>query len=153
MKAALHEALDNSPLVLRDPAPDVLLHVFDSSAVAYHVLFWVQDYGQAPIARDQVRSNIWYTLRRHAIEIPYPIQIELDQMPAPSAATPPAAALDSVEIFAPLTSDQRVQVLQASRPSLYAAGEVIVREGDSGSSMFVLVSGEASVEGIESDSS
>ena len=68
----LHEALDNAPLVLREPAPDVLFDDFGASALIYRVRFWIDDYGKDGAARDQVRRNIWYTFKRHGIEIPYP---------------------------------------------------------------------------------
>jgi small-conductance mechanosensitive channel len=76
VKQALHEALDNAPLVLRDPPPDVIVVGFGASAVDYRLRFWIDDFGRDNTARDQVRTNIWYTFKRHAIEIPYPIQVE-----------------------------------------------------------------------------
>ena len=41
--------------------------------------FWIDDYAVEREARDQVRSNIWYTFRRHDIEIPWPIQIQYER--------------------------------------------------------------------------
>ena len=64
VKQALHEALDNAPLVLDQPAPDVLLHEFAGSSITYRVRFWIDDFGRDSAARDQVRSNIWYTFKR-----------------------------------------------------------------------------------------
>jgi CRP-like cAMP-binding protein len=78
--------------------------------------------------------------------IPYPIRVEIQQEAA--AGIGPAAAADalrSVEIFAPLTDRQRADLASASRHALYAAGEKIVREGDTGSSMFVINRGDATV--------
>ena len=72
VKSAIREALSNAPLVMSSPAPEILIHDFGASAVVYRVMFWIADYAVHLEARDQVRSNLWYTLRRHAIEIPYP---------------------------------------------------------------------------------
>ncbi len=58
------------------PPADVVIMDFAASAVTYRLRFWIADYSRDNTARDQVRSNIWYTLRRHHIEIPYPIQVE-----------------------------------------------------------------------------
>ena len=67
-------------------------------------------------------------------------------MPAtPENRSALAEALAGVEIFASLSDRQRRELAEASRPSLYAAGEAIVHEGDEGSSMFVMARGEASV--------
>ena len=56
-----------------------------------------------------------------------------------------------VEIFASLTDRQRRELAEASRPSLYAAGEAIVHQGDEGSSMFVMSRGEASVTLVDAE--
>jgi small-conductance mechanosensitive channel len=76
VKAAIREALRNSPLVLTAPAPDVLLLRFDDSAITYRVRFWVDDYEADDRASDQVRTSIYYAFRRHDIEIPWPISVE-----------------------------------------------------------------------------
>jgi len=56
-----------------------------------------------------------------------------------------ARSFDGVEILAALTDEQRAELARASRSLLYAAGEVIVAEGDAGNSMFVVARGKASV--------
>ena len=53
--------------------------------------------------------------------------------------------LAELVILASLTGEQRAQLADASRTVLYAAGEVIVGEGEPGASMFVLARGEAAV--------
>jgi len=61
--------------------------------------------------------------------------------PAPDPAST-GRLLETVQIFATLPSDERARLAAAARGSLYAAGETIVREGDAGSSMFVVARGE-----------
>jgi len=95
--------------------------------------------------RDRVRSHIYYAFRRHGIEIPYPTQVQIDHSPAARDDRDRARALDGVEIFASLTEEQRAELAVASRPLLFAAGQAIVREQESGSTMFVLKRGEAAV--------
>jgi CRP-like cAMP-binding protein len=95
--------------------------------------------------RDRVRSHIYYAFRRHRITIPYPIQVQIDQDPAADVSKVHTRLLDGVEIFAALTGEQREQLAADSRALLFEAGQQIVREGEAGSSMFVLKRGEAAV--------
>src|SRR4051794_28858321 len=44
VKAAIAEALGNSPRALKTPAPDVMLVRFDSSSIGYRARFWIEDY-------------------------------------------------------------------------------------------------------------
>jgi CRP-like cAMP-binding protein len=101
-----------------------------------------------------VRTHVYYAFRRLGIVIPYPIQVHIDQGPvSPQAESRSglAEALNTVEIFGSLSDRQRIELAEASRPSLYAAGEVIVHEGDEGSSMFVMSRGEATVTLLEAE--
>lgn len=149
VKRALSEALGGAPLVLREPPPDVVVVDFASSAVTYRVRFWIDDYSRDSVALDQVRTNIWYALRRHGIEIPFPIQVEYSREEktarAPDRVREVATRLRSVDLFAELDDDERMQLVWACREPLYASGERIVRQGDAGASMFLVLQGRVRV--------
>jgi len=148
-KRALLEALSNAPLVLRDPAPDAVVIDFAASSVNYRVRFWIGDFGQDDLAYDQVRSNLWYTLRRHGIEIPYPIQVEYsrDEQPARPASRIRHVAdrLAQIDLFAGLDDDGRTRLAEACPEHLFGAGERIVDQGDAGQSMFVVLDGRVRI--------
>jgi CRP-like cAMP-binding protein len=54
-------------------------------------------------------------------------------------------ALADVPLFAPLSADERSQLLAQAHPVLYGARETVVRQGEPGRSMFVVRRGEAAV--------
>jgi small-conductance mechanosensitive channel/CRP-like cAMP-binding protein len=148
VKAVIARALRDEALLVRDREPEILVVDFASSAIIYRVRVWTTDFAADMRIRDRVRSHIYYAFRRHGIVIPYPIQVQIDQEPTavvPGGDPARARLLDEVAIFASLTADQRAQLVASSRPQLYEAGQVIVREGDAGESMFVIRHGEASV--------
>ena len=148
VKATLSVALRDEPLIVHDRAPEVLVVDFGSSAIIYRVRAWTRDFEADERIRDRVRTLIYYAFRRDGISIPYPIQVEIHRDEALTPVRDTAAmaeALGAVEIFAAFTDRQRHELADAARPTRYAAGEMIVREGDDGSSLFVVRSGEASV--------
>ncbi len=148
VKAAILEALANSPRALKAPAPDILLVRFDDSAVAYRVRFWIEDYERDEAARDQVRTSIYYSFARHRIEIPWPIQVQYEKAwPEPDAAglQERERLLAEVDLFAALTEDQRREIASATSVRIFGDGEAIVRQGSPGHSMFVVGSGRAVV--------
>ena len=125
---------------------EVLIADFAASSITYLVRVWTADFAADSRVRDAVRSRVYYAFRRNQITIPYPIQVEYQgETPAPVTADAWSAPLRSVELFATLTDDQRLQLMRGLRPALYAAGEIIVREGDRDTSMFVVLRGEAAV--------
>jgi small-conductance mechanosensitive channel/CRP-like cAMP-binding protein len=148
VKAAIREALRDEPIILHDRAPEVLLVDFGGSAIIYRVRVWTNDFAADERVADRVRSHVYYAFRRLGIVIPYPIQVQIEQTPGstgPESRSTLADALGAVDIFESLDDQQRSELVKASRPSLYAAGETIVRQGDEGSSMYVMSRGEASV--------
>jgi CRP-like cAMP-binding protein len=146
----LLEALGYCPLVLKTPAPAVLLHNFGDSALIYHAMFWIGDYALELEARDEVRTHIWYTFRRRNIEIPYPIAVEIGREDkAPDRPdTDIAAAADTVgaiDLFAPIDAQGRLALARTAPTHWYAAGEPIVQQGETGQSLYVVLSGRARV--------
>jgi CRP-like cAMP-binding protein len=149
VKRAIYEAMANSPTVMRAPEPQVVIKSFGASAIDYVAQFWIEDYAIDRTARDQVRTNLWYTFRRRNIEIPYPIQVqyERDEEPIRTDRHVAAAAdhLGTISLFKTLSADARQALANAADHHLFAAGESIVRQDAEGDSMFVLMSGQARV--------
>jgi CRP-like cAMP-binding protein len=148
VKAVIRKAMQGETLIAPEPPPEELLVDFAASAMTYRVRVWSTDFAADERIRDHIRSRIYYAFRRHGISIPYPIQVQIEQDAAAAPVTGDdarARSFDEVEILAALTAGQRAELAAASRSLLYAAGEVIVAEGDAGDSMFVVARGEASV--------
>jgi CRP-like cAMP-binding protein len=149
VKAAILEAIRHSARVLAAPAPDVLLQTFDASAITYRARFWINDYETDEPSRDEIRTAIYYSFQRHGIEIPWPIQVQYEK---PWRDPDPAKRVEdierllaSVDLFASLSADVRHEVAAASATTVHGSGETIVRQGEDGQSMFVVMSGSVSV--------
>jgi small-conductance mechanosensitive channel/CRP-like cAMP-binding protein len=146
VKAVIREAVAGDPLLTPNREPEVLLADFAASAITYRVRVWTSDFGADERVRDSVRTRIYYALKRHGIAIPYPIQVQIERSAASlDVGDADARSLAGVAIFADLSEAQREELEESARRLLYAAGEVIVRESDAGSSMFVVARGEATV--------
>jgi hypothetical protein len=149
VKAACAEAVRQCPMVLQLPSPDVLLHGFDASSIAYRTRFWIDDPVNAAVAQDQVRTAIYYAFQRQGIEIPFPIQVEYGREWKPTDPHEQTDAIERVlariDLFSGLDGEFRREMALAAARAVYGAGETIVRQGDAGQSMFVVATGEVSV--------
>jgi small-conductance mechanosensitive channel/CRP-like cAMP-binding protein len=148
VRAVVREALRDAALVLADPAPEIVVADFGASAITYRIKFWIADWGVDDPARDQVRTCVYYAFRRHGIEIPYPIQVHY-QAPAVSASLSSDAErrefIDAADLFRPLAPADRAHLGGVARERLFGAGQTIVRQDDSGDSMFVVGRGRVRV--------
>jgi CRP-like cAMP-binding protein len=126
----------------------VLIVDFAASAITYKIRVWSTDFAADERLRDRIRSAVYYAFKRAGISIPYPIQVEI-----PGDAAVPSgldhesaqAVLRRVTLFAALDTHALAALARAARTVTYASGEVIVRQGQPGSSMFVIVRGGAVV--------
>ncbi len=148
VKTVIRQALRDAPGILQDRAPEVLLGEFANSSIVYRVRFWIGDFEADERAKDLVRALIYYAFKRNNIMIPYPIQVELSADEGgmtPVSRTVAADTLAEVALFSPLSVSERAALIAVAKPVQYAAGETIVRQGEAGRSLFVVVRGEASV--------
>jgi CRP-like cAMP-binding protein len=149
VKSVIRTALTNCPLVLTAPAPDAMVHDFADSSIIYRVRFWTEDFELDEEAADQVRASIYYGFRREGIEIPFPIQVEYSkEAPTVDEGAQLAerqALLDGVDLFASMTPEQRASVSAQTRQLTFGDGEIVVREGEPGDSMYVIMRGAVAV--------
>lgn len=147
VKTAMLEALKQTPLALTSPPPRVHLVDFGGSAILYRLSFWVASFDDQESALDEARSAIFYSFARHQIEIPYPIQIEhsREEVSTALSAREVGDAVARVDIFSAMSDAERATLSQALQERLFGPGEVIVRQGDAGRSMFIVQSGEVAV--------
>ena len=92
---------------------------------------------------------IYYELRRRKIEIPCPIQVEYSREEAP-ADTPERRerfrqAIAAVPVLASLPAEAHRALAAAAAEQVFADGEVIVREGEPGGSMFIVCRGKVAI--------
>ena len=148
VKATIFAAIKDDPVILKTRTPEVLVADFAASSITYRIRVWTRDFALDEIIRDRVRSAVYYAFRRAGIVIPYPIQVAMFKDDLAANAIDPAISermLRGVQIFASLSDEQWTELARAARVRLYAERELIVRQGDAGSSMFVVSSGTVSV--------
>jgi small-conductance mechanosensitive channel/CRP-like cAMP-binding protein len=128
--------------------PEVLLDDFDDFTVNYTIRAWITQFDADEHIKDHIRSSLYYAFRRNGIVIPYPIGTEIqkeDLPPPPRDYSHDEQTLAGVAVFASLSAAERAQLARATIRALFARGEFIVRQGESGTSMFIVAAGEAVV--------
>ncbi len=143
--------LRDVPQVLHDPPPEVLAWEYGDSAIKYRIKYSISDYGTQELVRDRVVSNLWYALRRHSIEIPFPIRIikmqtgdgveQRDQILERELT----AELRQVEFLKGLTDEELRVLLPTIAVRQFGAGEMLVRQGDQGDTLYVVRHGMVDV--------
>lgn len=134
--------------VLAEPPPAVFLKEFAASSITYDLKFWIEDHGCFEEILSSVRTNLWYALRRHNIAIPYPIQYEAPYEPTVPPLDCPSLIKDGLKkvFFASVLNDeQKTYLVDHARVVSFGEGEKLIKQGDAGSSMYIILDGLADV--------
>lgn len=148
-RETLESALRGVPGIAAHPRRRAYLKAFEGYSILYELRYWLEDYATFVETDSIVRERVWYALHRAGLSVPLPL---VRQYQFAGGAVPPerpgavvGPAVHELDLFAPLSDAERAQIVAGAVERRYAPGEIIVREGDSTSSMFVVASGRAGV--------
>ena len=148
-RMTLESALRGMKGIAQSPAPRAFLKTFDASSIVYELRYWLEDYGDYLDVDARARERTWYALRRAGLPLAYNVirqhVFQAGPLPIAPHGTWVRPAIDGVDLFADLSEEQRDLIAAGAIERRYAPDEIIVREGDETSSMFVVATGKAAV--------
>jgi small-conductance mechanosensitive channel len=153
VREVLAAAAREAPEVLPAPLPDAFPVEFAAHAVIYALRFWIDNRGRQTDIEGGVLTRVWYAAKRAGLEIPYPIHTvnlhtettENRQLAQEEERAERMRAVERVDIFAPLERTERELLASAMQRVTFAGGEVILRQGDAGSTLYIVTHGEVAV--------
>jgi small-conductance mechanosensitive channel len=150
----VREAIRTAENVSQKIRPVVRIRDFGADGLDWEVKYWLEDYKKYNDTDALVRQNIWYAFHREKIEFAFPVRlVQMVEKPAEpdlvDAANAASEQISRVPIFAPLSDDETSRLARASTTRIYAPGEAIVRKGQEGNSMFVILRGAVMVQIVD----
>lgn len=151
---AILAALPGTPGVLADPAPWIQTRRFGDSGIEYVVWFFINDFATRPRIDGAVRDRVWYALQRAGIEIPFPIRtVHMHHMSEEKEKRDQERELERrdkvlrfVDFLNVLSPETHRALAAKTTKRMYAPGELVVRQGDASSELFIIDQGEVVVE-------
>ena len=147
----VREAVRETDNVSNKITPIVRIRNLGDHGVDYEVKYWLDDYAKYNDTDALIRQRIWYAFRRAGLNFAYPtrtLYVERHRGATMRDGDGGAIAerLSAVDIFAPLSVDETSMLAQAAVSHVFAPGEMVIRAGDPGSSMFVVHKGKVRVQ-------
>jgi CRP-like cAMP-binding protein len=126
------------------------------NGIDFEVKYWADDYTKHPDTDALIRQRIWYLFNREKIEFAYPTRTlhmveKQEETPFVEYVSGVAEHLQQVPLFTPLAEEELARLAKASTTRVFAPGEAIVRRGQEGNSMFVIIRGAVKVQIPEND--
>ncbi len=143
-KELLLKVLRDEAGILSDPAPSVRVDSFLDSGIQYKLYFFIEDYGSILKVRDDVLDRVWYAVTREGQSFPYPHrEVIRKEAAAPFLLSEDAIRehLRGIDILAPLGEEDLQLLARNVRLCVYGRGERVVRQGEEGNSLFIILRG------------
>ena len=150
------DAIRDSWGVEQFPEPSVVTNAFTERGVEHWVRIFTKEFGKRDKVDGAARDRIWYALQRNGIAIPGPIRrVELKDVNRKALEAEERIltgerknALKCVDFLDELSEEEFDMLAESVQLRQYSEGEVIVRQGDDGTELFIIKSGEvaASIE-------
>ncbi|HSK64830.1 MAG TPA: mechanosensitive ion channel family protein, partial [Pyrinomonadaceae bacterium] len=145
----VREAVREAENVSTKVTPIVRIKNLGDNGVEYEVKYWPEDYAKYNDTDALVRQRIWYAFRRAGLNFAYPtrtLHVERHAVQRDGDGGAIVERLSAVDIFAPLSVEETGMLAQAAVKHVFAPGEMVIRAGDPGSSMFVVHNGRVRVQ-------
>ena len=147
----VREAVREADNVSDKVAPIVRIRDLGESGIDYEVKYWLIDYARYNDTDALVRQRIWYAFRRAGLNFAFPTRtVYVENQRGAEGRDGDGSAiterLSAVDIFAPLSADETSMLAQAAVRHVFMPGELVIRAGEPGSSMFVVHKGKVRVQ-------
>jgi CRP-like cAMP-binding protein len=128
--------------VLKEPPPDVHVSEYGDSAIIYELRFWIVDYDRRVKIESEIMRSIWYHLKRENISIPFPIRdIYLKKGKPADRPDEIIGLLKKVDFLEALKEEEVSMLAQDLSHHLFGRGEAICKQGEPGSTFYIIKSG------------
>ncbi len=148
VKETLIKSMEGIPGIASSPEPQVHIQEYADSGIVYGLFYAIEDYTARVKIQDEVASRIWYAFQREGIAIPYPtrtVHVQRSADMAKKARSHIQEALKRWTLAEAFFSEELQELSLSTQNRVFAPGEIIVRKGDAGHSLFAIVEGEVEI--------
>jgi len=151
---AVELALRSSPIegVATHPQPRCMLQEMAPGHIIYRAIVWFSKPGEDIEPLSAVLNRIYYALERAGIKASeISLLIEQKAPPPPAEEPKPEEILSRIPIFRLLEGTDIGELAASLRRHTFAPGELILRQGDPGDSMYFVLTGRVGISYRSSD--
>ncbi|MDI6786669.1 MAG: mechanosensitive ion channel family protein [bacterium] len=139
--------------VLKDPYPCVRLMGYGDFSINYRLVVWIEDYSYRGEIKNEIYTKIWYQLKRNNVTIPFPIRTVLmstedkeeRKREEEERINRLIEILKKVDFLNALSDQDLLKLVSYLKIRTYGKGEIVIKKGEKGESLYVIESGKVEV--------
>lgn len=145
IKEILLKSIEDCHNVLKEPKPVIHVIDFGDHAIQYELKIWIDDHSIYKDIKDDVMSKLWYSLKRHNIEIPFPIRTVYFKKKEGGRGTDIPETIKRIELLNDIPEEDILQISESTKIKHYTRGERIIIEGEEGYSLYIILQGQVNI--------
>lgn len=131
--------------------PVVRIRNLGENGIDWEVKYWPENFAQHNDTDAVIRQRIWYAFNREGLNFAFPTRHVFNEPQTQPIShedylSSASEHLARVPIFAPLSEEEIERLADSSTRRIYAPGEAIVRKGQVGGSMYIVIKGSVQVQ-------
>lgn len=147
-KELMRQVMRDEPDILPAPEPAVRLLALGDNGINYRLCFRLDDPSRRTAVQDSLYNRAWYAVTRAGYGFPFPHRQIINTESRPPfmfSREQVAGDLRQSPLFS-LLDETAIAALAENVPvRVFGPGEVVVRQGEAGSSLFLVLKGEVAV--------
>ena len=153
VKDTILSVLRDEKGIVHEPKPIIRLINFGDFSIDYEIRYYINNFNRVLLIEDSITTKIWYAFNRDGIHIPFPIRDvnlrtvsdEKIEKERERTLNELAALLKKVDVLTPLDDDELLRIAGDGGNKFFCTGEEVIKEGDPGDSLFLILKGEVDV--------
>jgi small-conductance mechanosensitive channel len=153
VKDAILSILENEKDIAHEPKPTIRLTDYGDFSINYEIRYYITNFNRLLQIEDSISTKIWYAFKRDSIKIPFPIRDvnlrtisdEKEERKRENDIKERVSMLKSVDVLTPLTESELTMLARSGKSLYFCAGETVIKEGDEGDSLLLILKGEVDV--------
>jgi small-conductance mechanosensitive channel/CRP-like cAMP-binding protein len=149
VRGVLEGAVRGVSGVAEKPEPVAYLRLLSGGSEVFELRYWLEDYARFLEVDARVHERVWYALARAGVRLALPVieqrQFAGGPLQLPRAPADAAAAISGLDLFGALSPEERTALTAGAAVQRFGPGEIVVREGEPGDSMFLIAAGTVNV--------
>ena len=134
--------------ILAQPEPESKTTSYDETAIIYEVEFFIENFEDVEQILDRFMTRIWYAAQRNNLTLyRYRYEYAVETADKADSASSKLSHLHSIPGFMPYAREQNNldDLAKGTIVQQFGAGEKVIRQGDPGKALYIIISGQALV--------
>ncbi|MBU2913477.1 mechanosensitive ion channel domain-containing protein [Reichenbachiella agariperforans] len=149
VKGIIEEIIQNTANIRKEPPYEVKTVNFDNHKVEYEVLYFIDDFWESELIKDELYTKIWYGAKRNSVKLPNPVSYSkpwpFEEFDKEAFLLSKSKLILNSPVFSGLTVVDLKSMIKKSNYNSYGQGEVIVQQGELSDHVHLIIMGEVAI--------